>query len=205
MDDEELIREPAQTALELLGYQVDVVPDGEACIKAYAAARDEGKPYAPLIMDLTIPGGVGGKEAIQRLLEIDPDVRAIVSSGCSHGSELANHKQHGFCGMVGKPYKVEELAKEITAVMKGKGAWKARFQVSYCGTHAAARTQRFASETLNLKPHPFPAQQNIRSSPVRLGYERGVHSSSSSKCGEKRAQISSRSTPNGGPSLSGMK
>ncbi|MEQ2005789.1 MAG: CHASE domain-containing protein [Limisphaerales bacterium] len=122
MDDEELIRELAQTALEFLGYQVDAVPDGEACIKAYVAARAEGKPYAALIMDLTIPGGMGGKEAIQKLLEIDPDVRAIVSSGYSHGPEMANHKQHGFRGMVGKPYKVEELAREITAVMNGKGA-----------------------------------------------------------------------------------
>ena len=122
MDDEEIIRELAQTALEFLGYQVDAVRDGEACIKAYIAARAEGKPYAALIMDLTIPGGMGGKEAIQRLLEIDPDVRAIVSSGYSHGPEMANHKQHGFCGMVSKPYKVEELAREITAIMNGKGA-----------------------------------------------------------------------------------
>ena len=122
MDDEDLIRELAQTALEFLGYQVDAVPDGEACIKAYVAAREEGKPYAAIIMDLTIPGGMGGKEAIQKLLEIDPDVRAIVSSGYSHGPEMANHKQHGFRGMVGKPYKVEELAREITAVINGKGA-----------------------------------------------------------------------------------
>lgn len=122
MDDEELIRELAQTALEFLGYQVDAVPDGEECIKAYVTARNEGRPYAALIMDLTIPGGMGGKEAIQRLLEIDPDVRAIVSSGYSHGPEMANHKQHGFRGMVGKPYKVEELAREITAVINGKGA-----------------------------------------------------------------------------------
>ena len=122
MDDEELIRELAQTALEFLGYQVDGVADGEACIQAYVAARAEDRPYAAVIMDLTIPGGMGGKEAIQRLLEIDPHVRAIVSSGYSHGPEMANHKQHGFCGMVGKPYKVEELAREITAVINGKGA-----------------------------------------------------------------------------------
>jgi PAS domain S-box-containing protein len=121
MDDEELIRELAQTALEFLGYQVDTVADGEACIAAYTRARDEGRPYAVLIMDLTIPGGMGGKEAIQRLRELDPDVCAIVSSGYSHGPEMANHKQHGFRGMVGKPYKIEELAKEITAVLNGKG------------------------------------------------------------------------------------
>ena len=118
MDDEDLIRELAQTALEFLGYQVDGVADGEACIKAYEAARAEGRPYAVLIMDLTIPGGMGGKEAIQRLLEIDPEVKAIVSSGYSHGPEMANHKQHGFRGMVSKPYKVEDLARQITAVLK---------------------------------------------------------------------------------------
>ena len=75
-----------------------------------------------LFRSLTIPGGMGGKEAIQRLRELDPDVRAIVSSGYSHGPEMANHKQHGFRGMVNKPYKVEELAKEIIAVLNGKGA-----------------------------------------------------------------------------------
>lgn len=122
MDDEELICELAKASLEFLGYQVDTTPDGEACIAAYTRARDEGRPYAVLIMDLTIPGGMGGKEAIQRLLEINPEVRAIVSSGYSHGPEMANHKQHGFRGMVGKPYKVEELAKEITAVLNGKDA-----------------------------------------------------------------------------------
>ncbi len=122
MDDEELIRELAQTALEFLGYQVDTVADGEACIAAYTRAQQEGRPYSVLIMDLTIPGGMGGKEAIQRLRELDPNVRAIVSSGYSHGPEMANHKQHGFCGMVGKPYKIEELAKEITAVLNGRGA-----------------------------------------------------------------------------------
>ncbi|PAW83395.1 MAG: hypothetical protein B9S33_13950 [Pedosphaera sp. Tous-C6FEB] len=122
MDDEDLIRELAQTALEFLGYQVDGVADGEACIQAYTTARAENRPYAVVIMDLTIPGGMGGKEAIQRLREIDPQVRAIVSSGYSHGPEMANHKQHGFCGMVSKPYKVEELAREITAVLNGKGA-----------------------------------------------------------------------------------
>ena len=122
MDDEELIRELAQTALSFLGYEVDTVADGEACIKAYTEAREAGRPYAVVIMDLTIPGGMGGKEAIQRLIELDPDVRAIVSSGYSHGPEMANHKQHGFSGMVGKPYKVEELAKEITAVINRKGA-----------------------------------------------------------------------------------
>ncbi|MEN9572859.1 MAG: hypothetical protein RL514_714 [Verrucomicrobiota bacterium] len=118
MDDEDLIRELAQTALEFLGYQVDGVADGEACIKAYEAARAEGRPYAVVIMDLTIPGGMGGKEAIQRLLEIDPAVKAIVSSGYSHGPEMANHQQHGFCGMVCKPYKVEDLARQINAVLK---------------------------------------------------------------------------------------
>jgi CheY-like chemotaxis protein len=122
MDDEDLIRELAQTSLQFLGYDVDTVADGEACIAAYTRARDEGRPYSVLIMDLTIPGGMGGKEAIQRLRELDPDVRAIVSSGYSHGPEMANHKQHGFRGMVNKPYKVEELAKEIIAVLNGKGA-----------------------------------------------------------------------------------
>ena len=84
MDDEELICELAKTALEFLGYEVDAVPDGEACIKAYVTARDEGHPYAVVIMDLTIPGGMGGWE----LVEID-GMMANVDQTVDEAIELA--------------------------------------------------------------------------------------------------------------------
>ncbi len=118
MDDEEIIRELAITALEFLGYEVDAVADGEACIESYSTAREQGKPYAAIIMDLTIPGGMGGVEAIKHLREIDPHVKAIVSSGYSSGPVMANYQQHGFSGMVAKPYKIEELAKALSNLIK---------------------------------------------------------------------------------------
>ncbi len=122
MDDEEIIRELAITSLEFLGYDVEAVADGQACIESFSTARDEGKPYSAIIMDLTIPGGMGGVEAIKRLREIDPEVKAIVSSGYSSGPVMANYKEHGFSGMVAKPYKIEELAKALSNLIKNGSA-----------------------------------------------------------------------------------
>ena len=118
MDDEEIIRELAVTSLEFLGYRVDAVEDGETCITSYQAAREKQDPYNVVIMDLTIPGGMGGVEAIQKLRELDPNVTAIVSSGYSSGPVMANYKEHGFKGVVAKPYKVEDLAKALSTLLK---------------------------------------------------------------------------------------
>ncbi|MBI3877866.1 MAG: PAS domain S-box protein, partial [Verrucomicrobia bacterium] len=118
MDDDPLIRELAVTVLEYLGYEVETVADGTDCIRSYTTARTMGRPFEALLMDLTIPGGMGGKETIKRLLEIDPGVKAIVSSGYSSGPEMANYREHGFSGVVAKPYKIEELAKALNAVIK---------------------------------------------------------------------------------------
>ena len=118
MDDEEIIRELAVTSLEFLGYRVDAVEDGDTCITSYQKAQEKKDPYNIVIMDLTIPGGMGGVEAIQRLREIDPNVTAIVSSGYSSGPVMANYKEHGFKGVVAKPYKVEDLAKALSTLLK---------------------------------------------------------------------------------------
>jgi len=118
MDDEEIIRELAVTSLEFLGYRVDAVEDGQTCIDSYQSARASGDPYDVVIMDLTIPGGMGGVEAIQRLRELDPGITAIVSSGYSSGPVLANYEAHGFKGVVAKPYKVEDLARALTSLLR---------------------------------------------------------------------------------------
>ena len=121
MDDEEIIRELAITSLEFLGYSVDAVEDGESCIAAYKSAKESGEPYDIVIMDLTIPGGMGGVEAIKRLRELDPEINAIVSSGYSSGPVMANYEEHGFKGVVAKPYKIEDLAKALTTLMASSG------------------------------------------------------------------------------------
>ena len=118
MDDEEIIRELAVTSLEFLGYRVDAVADGAQCIETYQAAMSSGDAYAAVIMDLTIPGGMGGVEAIGHLRDIDPNIPAIVSSGYSSGPIMANHEKHGFKGVVAKPYKIEDLAKALSALIK---------------------------------------------------------------------------------------
>ena len=70
-----------------------------------------------VILDLTIPGGMGGKETIERLLELDPDVKAIVSSGYSNDPVVANYRDYGFTTVVSKPYMMDELREALQSVM----------------------------------------------------------------------------------------
>jgi signal transduction histidine kinase/CheY-like chemotaxis protein len=109
MDDEEIIRDIARETLHHLGYEVDVCRDGVSALALYREALKSGKPYAAVIMDLTIQGGMGGKETMKALLELDPQVKGIVSSGYNNDPILAHFREYGFCGMVSKPYTVKEL------------------------------------------------------------------------------------------------
>ncbi len=120
MDDEPLIRELAETMLQHLGYQVELARDGAEAIRLYRRAMEDGHPFDAVIMDLTIPGGLGGKDTIKQLKAIDPGVRAIVSSGYSHDPVMAKFREHGFCGVMGKPYRVEELAKVLHDVLSAR-------------------------------------------------------------------------------------
>ncbi len=76
------------------------------------------KPYDVVILDLTVPGGVDGKEAINKLLEIDPEVKAIVSSGYSDDPVLANFQEYGFQGMMPKPFESLSLGKVLFEVLQ---------------------------------------------------------------------------------------
>ena len=117
MDDEETIRQVADRLLRYLGYDVSSAVDGNEAIEQYQQAMDEGRPFDVVIIDLTIPGGMGGKEAIQKLREIDPDVRAIVSSGYSSDPIMANYLDFGFRAVVTKPYDLSELGRTVQATM----------------------------------------------------------------------------------------
>ena len=117
MDDERDIRETIPLLLESYGYEVDAFPDGQSLLDAYAAAAGDGRPYAAAVMDLTIPGGMGGREAVEKLKRLDPRAKAIVSSGYSNDSTMAEYRKFGFDGVVGKPFRVEELVKAIQKVL----------------------------------------------------------------------------------------
>ncbi|MBK9990112.1 MAG: PAS domain S-box protein [Verrucomicrobia bacterium] len=119
MDDEETICTVACTLLERLGFTAVSVSDGKAAVDAYAEALASNNPFRLVIMDLTVPGGMGGREAMEQLLKIDPRVRAIVSSGYSSDPVLSSYRAHGFRGMVPKPYKLSDLARTIRGVLEG--------------------------------------------------------------------------------------
>jgi len=118
MDDEEHVREIAAEMLKSLGYESEFARDGAEAIAMYQQALAAGQPYAVVIMDLTIPGGMGGKEAITKLLEIDPQVKAVVSSGYSFDPIMADHRKYGFSGVVAKPYDVSQLSKTLAEIRK---------------------------------------------------------------------------------------
>jgi DNA-binding NtrC family response regulator len=118
MDDEPDILNFSHIALKRLGYEAELARDGAEAIRRYEEAREGGRPFSAVIMDLTIPGGMGGKEAIKHLLELDPGARAIVSSGYSNDPVMAEFRKYGFCGVVAKPYEIRELAKVLDSVVR---------------------------------------------------------------------------------------
>jgi PAS domain S-box-containing protein len=120
VDDDDLVRNIAGDLLSYLGYKVAFAEGGSEAIELYVKAINAGQPFDALLMDITIPGGMGGCEAIKKLLEIDPHVRAVVSSGYSNDPIMADHKTYGFCGVVAKPYIMDELGTAIEEAIKGK-------------------------------------------------------------------------------------
>ena len=118
MDDELPVREVAGMMLQLMGCTVDYAGDGAETLEMYRLAADRDQPFDVVIMDLTIAGGMGGKETIGKLLEIDPAARVVVCSGFSNDPIMANHGDYGFAAMVAKPYRLEELAEALHQALK---------------------------------------------------------------------------------------
>ena len=118
MDDEEEIREIGKDMIQHLGYQVKTASDGKESLEIYTKAMLDNNPFDVVIMDLTVPGGMGGKEAIEKMLEIDPSAKVIVSSGYANDPILSDYKKYGFSGIVPKPYKIEEVGKVLKNLLK---------------------------------------------------------------------------------------
>jgi CheY-like chemotaxis protein/anti-sigma regulatory factor (Ser/Thr protein kinase) len=121
MDDDKYLRIMIGEMLEMLGYEAGFAKDGDEAIKLYKEAMESGKPYDAVILDLTIPGAMGGKDVIKILLEIDPEVKAIVSSGYSDDPVMSNFREYGFKGMMPKPFDDNALGKVLNDVLTVKG------------------------------------------------------------------------------------
>jgi CheY-like chemotaxis protein len=103
--------------LGLLGYDIELAEDGASAIKLYKQAKKSGDPFDVIILDLTNPGGMGGKETIEKLLTIDPKVKALVSSGYSNDPIMSKFRDYGFSGVITKPYRLHEVSKIIHNVL----------------------------------------------------------------------------------------
>ncbi len=117
MDDEEIIRTLSRELINALGHEVDVAKHGEEALEKYQTAIDAGIPFDIVILDLTVRGGMGGTETIQKLREIDPAVKAIVSSGYSDDAAIANHPALGFKAYLKKPYNIEQLRQALNPLL----------------------------------------------------------------------------------------
>jgi PAS domain S-box-containing protein len=118
MDDEIQIRKVLGEMVETCGYSYHTAKDGDEAMKVFCEARNTGSPFSAVILDLTIPGGLGGKEVIGRLLAIDPHVKAIVVSGYSNDPVLANYQEYGFKGRVAKPFNLVDLSVVLHSVLE---------------------------------------------------------------------------------------
>lgn len=116
IDDEPTILRSASEILTRLGYEVECAREGAEGLRVYEEAMAGGRPFDTVIMDLTIPGGMGGREAIQKLRDIDPKAKVIVSSGYSDDPVMAHYGEYGFCAVLPKPYSLEELSETLHRV-----------------------------------------------------------------------------------------
>jgi PAS domain S-box-containing protein len=118
MDDDQTVREIAASMLALIGCSIDEATNGKDAIALYIKAQQNNTPFDIVIMDLTIPGGMGGKEAIAALLAVDPNARVVVSSGYANDPIMANYKEYGFCGVLPKPFKMDDLKRALASVIE---------------------------------------------------------------------------------------
>ena len=103
--------------LNRLGYEVSLSQDGAEAVEQYRQSLESGQPFDAVILDLTVPGGMGGEQTIEKLRELDAKVKVIVSSGYSNDPIMSDFRKYGFCGVVTKPYDIKELSKKLSEVI----------------------------------------------------------------------------------------
>lgn len=117
MDDEDIILESTGELLKEIGCTVEYAKNGIEVIKLYKEARRYGNPFDVVVLDLVVPGGKGGEDTIRELKKIDPDVKAIITSGYSEDPILDEYKNYGFVNRLSKPYKINELETVLNEVL----------------------------------------------------------------------------------------
>ena len=118
MDDDELVRDIATEMLTHLGCEIVPALNGEEAVDLFRQAKSNGHPFDLVIMDLTIPGGMGGQEAVSLVLEEDPAAKVVVvASGYSTNPVLANYRDYGFSAAIAKPFQIKDLAEVIKGLL----------------------------------------------------------------------------------------
>jgi PAS domain S-box-containing protein len=120
LEDEDMVAAVAKDILITLGYSPDVAATGEDALRKYSEAMEKGEPYDAVILDLTIRGGMGGKNTMKGLLELNPAVKGIVASGYAQDPVMANYSEYGFKGCLMKPYRINELSRTLSDVISPK-------------------------------------------------------------------------------------
>jgi CheY-like chemotaxis protein len=118
MDDEQIIQDVTHEVLKFLGYDVSFAKDGLAAIELYKKEKSAGTSFDIVILDLSVPRGMGGKETIEQLRKFDPSVKAVISSGYSNDPVVQNFSDYGFSQRLAKPYKIDELKNILEQLMK---------------------------------------------------------------------------------------
>ncbi|TYB33308.1 MAG: response regulator [Flexistipes sinusarabici] len=113
MDDQELILESSSELLTILGYEAETAKNGEGAVDLFENAYHEGEPFDLVILDLTVPGGMGGVKTLAAMKKISSDFKAIVSSGYSNDPIMSDYKNYGFDGVLIKPFKLEVLQETL--------------------------------------------------------------------------------------------
>ena len=117
MDDEEMVRAVAMEMIDALGHEAMCAADGDDAIEKFRQAGESGMPFDIVILDLTVKGGMGGEQTIRKLLEIDPHVRAIVSSGYADTPVVSDYRSYGFAAFLNKPYRIDALRDSLNALL----------------------------------------------------------------------------------------
>ncbi len=120
MEDDEMVRNIGRQLLHHLGYEVHAASDGAGAVALFAEAKDKGLPFDMVILDLTVRAGMGGKDTVRALRQIDPSVKAVAASGYGDDPVMADFAEYGFRGALAKPFRIEEVSAVLRRVAREK-------------------------------------------------------------------------------------